>query len=279
MTTAPQVLGHGVNRPTQAVHVTGRRVVATIIDGLVFGIVYWLLAVAFGDIRTEGEAANWVSNLPRRPLRRVSLRTSEDEDSAEDLMAGKTDLRSGESSLLQAREVKPMGNWRGKYLDTGPPRGPGRHSEDGRWWWDDDQRRWFRVTDQEEVLEVEAEDMGGTSLAASLVTTLSSQYGNAYFRFVARVRSADPRWPTYAMAGATFPATRPSLEDLGAQGAWLETQRERFQELHQQLLAEGWRPAGHGAHWWSAIYRRPAIDWDTPADAQPSPSDPDRQMG
>ena len=102
--------------------------------------------------------------------------------------------------------MTPLGNWRGKYLDSGPPRGPGHHAEDGRSWWDDDQQRWFRVTDQEEVREIEAEDMGGTSLAASVLTTLSSQYGNGYFRFVARVRSADPRWPTYAMAGATFPA-------------------------------------------------------------------------
>ena len=43
---------------------TGRRVAATIIDGLVFGIAYWLLALAFGDLRTEGEAANWVADLP-----------------------------------------------------------------------------------------------------------------------------------------------------------------------------------------------------------------------
>jgi uncharacterized RDD family membrane protein YckC len=64
MTTAPLTLGSGVVLPTEAVHVTGRRVVATIIDGLIFGTVYWLLALAFGDIRTEGEAANWVSNLP-----------------------------------------------------------------------------------------------------------------------------------------------------------------------------------------------------------------------
>jgi hypothetical protein len=56
--------------------------------------------------------------------------------------------------------------------------------------------------------------------------------------------------PTYAIAGATFPGTRPSPADVGAQGAWLETQRERFDELHRQLLDEGWRPAGHGAHWW-----------------------------
>ena len=160
-----------------------------------------------------------------------------------------------------------MGNWRGKYLDTGPPRGPGHYSDDGHWWWDDIHRRWFRTLDQEEVLEIEAEDVGGVSLVASLLTILSSQYGNGYFRFLARARSPDPRWPTYAMAGATFPATRPSPEDVAAQGAWLDTQRERFQELHQQLLEEGWRPAGHGAHWWSAIYRRPAIDWDTPPDA------------
>jgi hypothetical protein len=132
-----------------------------------------------------------------------------------------------------------MGTWRGKYLDTGPPRGPGHYSEDGHWWWDDTHR----------------------------LTTLSSRYGNGYFRFLARARSADPRWPTDAMAGATFPVTRPSPEDVAAQGAWLDTQRERFQELHQQLREEGWRPAGHGAYWWSAIYRRPAIGLDTPPDA------------
>jgi uncharacterized RDD family membrane protein YckC len=61
-TTAPQ-LGARAG-PIEATHVTGRRVVATLIDGLIFGVAYWLLALAFGDIRTEGEAANWVSNLP-----------------------------------------------------------------------------------------------------------------------------------------------------------------------------------------------------------------------
>jgi uncharacterized RDD family membrane protein YckC len=64
MTTAPHAFGSGIAMPAEATHVTGRRVVATIIDGLVFGVAYWLLALVFGDIRTEGEAANWVSNLP-----------------------------------------------------------------------------------------------------------------------------------------------------------------------------------------------------------------------
>jgi hypothetical protein len=165
-----------------------------------------------------------------------------------------------------------MSNWRGKYLDTGPPRGPGHYSEDGRWWWDEAHRRWFRTLDRDDVLEIEAQDVDGISLAASLVTTLSSQYGNGYFRFVARAHSADPRWPSYAMAGATFPVTRPSPEDVAAQGAWLEPQRERFEELDRQLGAEGWLPAGHGAHWWSAIYRRPDLDWETPPEAhRPEP--------
>jgi uncharacterized RDD family membrane protein YckC len=64
MTTAPQVFGPAAIRPMEAIHVTGRRVVATIIDGLFLGVVYWLVALAFGDIRTEGEAANWVADLP-----------------------------------------------------------------------------------------------------------------------------------------------------------------------------------------------------------------------
>ena len=50
--------------PAEAIHVTGRRVVATLVDGLIFGVVYWLLALALGDVRTEGEAASWASNLP-----------------------------------------------------------------------------------------------------------------------------------------------------------------------------------------------------------------------
>ena len=37
---------------------------ATVIDGLIFGVAYWLLALTFGDLRTGGEAANWVANLP-----------------------------------------------------------------------------------------------------------------------------------------------------------------------------------------------------------------------
>jgi uncharacterized RDD family membrane protein YckC len=64
MTTTPLRYDSGTVLPAKAIYVTGRRVVATLIDGLVFGIVYWLVALAFGDIRAEGEAANFVANLP-----------------------------------------------------------------------------------------------------------------------------------------------------------------------------------------------------------------------
>ncbi len=37
--------------------------IATFIDGLIFGAAYVLLALPFGDIRVVGEAANWDANL------------------------------------------------------------------------------------------------------------------------------------------------------------------------------------------------------------------------
>jgi hypothetical protein len=46
--------------------------------------------------------------------------------------------------------------------------------------------------DAEELLEIEAQDVGGTSMVASLLTTLASQHGNAYVRFVARLRNPGP---------------------------------------------------------------------------------------
>jgi uncharacterized RDD family membrane protein YckC len=64
MTITPDAIGQLRASPTQDIHVTGRRVVATIVDGLIFGITYWLVALVFGDIRAEGETANYAANLP-----------------------------------------------------------------------------------------------------------------------------------------------------------------------------------------------------------------------
>jgi uncharacterized RDD family membrane protein YckC len=46
------------------VHVTGRRVVATIIDGFVIGGIYAAMAAMFGTITTDGGASHWVATMP-----------------------------------------------------------------------------------------------------------------------------------------------------------------------------------------------------------------------
>jgi uncharacterized RDD family membrane protein YckC len=40
------------------VHVTGRRVLAIIVDGLVLGVVFWVMSMLFGETSTEGGVAN-----------------------------------------------------------------------------------------------------------------------------------------------------------------------------------------------------------------------------
>lgn len=156
--------------------------------------------------------------------------------------------------------------------DARPPRGPGHYSEDGGWWWDDDQHRWFHTSGQEDVLEIEAEDVSGLSPLRSMLQTLTGGWFTLYSRFAGRARSADPRWPTYLIEGATFPVIRGEpLDHLQAQGAWVDTIEKQFREMHQQLVREGRRPTGHGRHWWSHVYRRPTLDWDTSPDGSPTP--------
>lgn len=46
------------------VHVTGRRIVATIVDGLVIGALYSAMAGTFGTITTDGGATHWTATMP-----------------------------------------------------------------------------------------------------------------------------------------------------------------------------------------------------------------------
>ena len=48
------------------VHVTGRRILATIVDGLVFGVLYIVMAGLFGTITTRG-FLYWQGDLPTLP--------------------------------------------------------------------------------------------------------------------------------------------------------------------------------------------------------------------
>ena len=48
------------------VHVTGRRILATIVDGLIFGGLYTVMVILFGTISSVG-SANWNGSMPTLP--------------------------------------------------------------------------------------------------------------------------------------------------------------------------------------------------------------------
>ena len=54
-------MAHAVSGPPVAasdVHVTGRRVLAIIVDGLVLGVLFWVMSMIFGTSSVEGGAAS-----------------------------------------------------------------------------------------------------------------------------------------------------------------------------------------------------------------------------
>ena len=48
------------------VHVTGRRIVATIVDGLIFGALFTVMTMLFGSFTSVGPA-NWNGSMPALP--------------------------------------------------------------------------------------------------------------------------------------------------------------------------------------------------------------------
>ncbi len=149
---------------------------------------------------------------------------------------------------------------------AGPPRRRGHYDETGTRWWDDARCRWFATTDDTDELEIELEDVGHTSMLASIVTTLTGQLGTQVYRFVGRARSGDPRWPDFIVPSGTFPVQpgQPPLDRLSRDDPWGDQILGQFEQLELTLAEHGWRPAGHGPHWWSKRYTRPTLDWDTP---------------
>jgi len=151
----------------------------------------------------------------------------------------------------------------------GPPRGRGHYNDHGTQWWDDTHQRWFDTTGDDDTLEIDVEDAGHTSMLRSIATTMTGQHGTQSYRFVARARSGDPRWGTFRLVSGTFPVLPLQLpvHSIGPDDAYGDEMRARLDELERTLVEQGWRPAGQGEHWWSKIYTRPALDWDTPPDS------------
>ena len=101
------------------------------------------------------------------------------------------------------------------------------------------------------TLQIQLEDLAGTSWWAGALATLASQSGNAYLRFVGLVNGR--RW----YKGATFPAPR-TLGTLPPQEAWVPGMTKSLQELRREIDNDGWVEAGRGTEPWAFRYERPA---------------------
>ena len=97
------------------------------------------------------------------------------------------------------------------------------------------------------TLQIELEDMAGTSWWAGVLTTLTSQSGSTYLRFVGRVDGHRQ------YKGATFPAPR-TLGTLAPQEAWAPGMTKTLQDLRREIEHDGWIAAGRGAEPWAFKY-------------------------
>ena len=105
------------------------------------------------------------------------------------------------------------------------------------------------------TLQIKLEDVGGTSWWASVITTLTSQSGNTYMRFVGST-NGDHRYKGYA-----FPSPR-TVGTLPPQEEWAPGMTQSLEELCRELEDDGWVQVGRGAEPWAYQYQRPVRGTD-----------------
>ena len=114
-----------------------------------------------------------------------------------------------------------------------------------------------------DTLQIDLEDVGGTSWWARLITTLASQYGSTTQRFVGRV-GGERRYtgPTFVVPG--------TIGRLPPEDAWAPDMAQSLAALRQEIAADGWVELGRGSEPWAYRYeRRPGATWSpllAPAD-------------
>ena len=101
-------------------------------------------------------------------------------------------------------------------------------------------------------LQVELEDAGGTRWWTGLLATVSSQYGNAYRRFVGRV-DGQARY-----ASSTFPLPR-RWGEIPPREQWAPEMTGALEGLRGDLEKDGWVEVGRGDQPWVLRYERPAF--------------------
>lgn len=111
---------------------------------------------------------------------------------------------------------------------------------------------------QQEFLELALEEWGEHSWVRALLNTVTGSKGSAQFRFVARPVGDHRDLAQDVVVGATFPVMRgQDLDNAPEPNAWLETMRDRLQEIDGELVALRWnRAEQQGTHWWSYRYTR-----------------------
>ncbi len=122
--------------------------------------------------------------------------------------------------------------------------------------WTEVRPTWLRVPVPVGLVEIVAEEVADRSWTGAIVDRFVP-YGDVYFRFVARERVPGLRPRRLLHSGDPFPVARPGLDDVAAQGAWLDVQVARHLDLVRHLAADGLEPAGRGEHWWSSRFTPP----------------------
>lgn len=101
-----------------------------------------------------------------------------------------------------------------------------------------------------DTLHIVLEDVGGTSRRAGILTTLSSVYGSATFRFVGVVEG-ERRY-----VGRSFVSPR-SASPVPPREEWAPGLTAALTDLREEVEASGWEYLGQGEQPWDLFYRRP----------------------
>ena len=100
------------------------------------------------------------------------------------------------------------------------------------------------------TLQIELEDVGGTSWWAGVLTTLASQTGSMTLRFVGRV-DGERRY-----TGDTFSSTR-TVVPTAPEEAFAPGMTESLTKLRREIEADGWVETGRGAEPYAFTFASP----------------------
>ena len=106
------------------------------------------------------------------------------------------------------------------------------------------------MSTREKTLQIELEDVAGTSWWAGVLSTLGSQTGSMTLRFVGRV-DGERRY-----TGDTFSSTR-TVVPTAPEEAFAPGMTDSLTKLRREIEADGWVETGRGAEPYAFTFARP----------------------